>query len=193
MKIILASTSPYRRQLMEQLNIPFTQKSPTVDEEELKKKSPVSIPDLPLYLARQKAESLLVGKSQKDITIGCDQMGLLRGMPLDKPGSKDKAIDQLKKMQGKTHQLITSLAIHCGGKWEFHTDVTQMRMKPLSEEQIKKYVDLDNPIKSAGSYKIESLGLALFEDIETKDYTAIIGLPMLALCRILSKFNYNII
>jgi septum formation protein len=192
MKIILASSSPYRKKLMEQLNISFTQKNPTVDEEELKKKAPVSIPDLPLYLARQKAESL-VGRSMKDITIGCDQMGLLKGQPLGKPGSKDKAVEQLKKMQGKTHQLITSIAVHCGGKWEFHTDVTHLHMKALTEEQIRKYIDLDNPVHSAGSYKIESLGLALFEDIETRDHTAIIGLPMMALCRILAKFHYNVI
>lgn len=177
---------------MEQLDIPFVQKNPTVDEEELRKKARVSIPDLPLYLARQKAESL-VGKSLKDITIGCDQMGLLKGQPLNKPGSKDKAVEQLKKMQGKTHQLITSIAVHCGGKWEFHTDVTHLKMKSLTEAQIKKYIDLENPIHCAGSYKIESLGLALFEDIETKDHTAIIGLPMMALCRILSKFNYDVI
>jgi len=192
MKIILASSSPYRAKLMEQLNIPFTQKNPTVDEEELKKKAAVSIPDLPLYLARQKAESLITPNAS-EITIGCDQMGLLKGQPLGKAGSQDKAIEQLKKMQGKTHQLVTSIAVHCGGKWELHTDITQMKMKPLTDEQIKKYVDLDDPVNSAGSYKIESLGLALFEDIETKDHTAIVGLPMMALCRILGKFGYEVI
>lgn len=192
MKIILASTSPYRKKLMEQLNIPFEQRAPTVDEDVLKKTAPVSIPDLPLYLARQKAESLVV-KGSPDIVIGCDQMGLMSGMALNKPGSKDKAIEQLKKLQGKTHQLITSVAVQCAGKWELHTDITQLKMKPLTEAQIKKYVDLENPINCAGSYKIESLGLALFEDIETKDHTAIVGLPMMALCRILAKFNHPVI
>ncbi len=177
---------------MEQMDITFVQKTPDVDEEELKKKAKVSIPDLPLYLARQKAESL-VGRSTKDITIGCDQMGLLKGQPLNKPGSKDKALEQLKKMQGKTHQLITSIAVHCGGKWEFHTDVTHLKMKSLTDQQIRTYIDKDNPVNSAGAYKIESLGLALFEEIETKDHTAIIGLPMMALCRILEKFNYKVL
>jgi len=192
MKIVLASSSPYRKKLMEQVNIPFEQQNPTVDEEELRQKAPVSIPDLPMYLAKQKAESL-VAANPGAIVIGCDQMGLLKGLPLNKPGTREKAVEQLKKLQGQSHQLITALAVNFNGKWELHTDITVMKMRPLTEEKIKNYVHLDDPVNSSGSYKVESMGLALFEDIETKDHTAIIGLPMLALCRILEKFGHSVL
>lgn len=192
MKVLLASESAYRRQLLQQINLKFNAQAPTVDEDHLKKMAPVSLSDLPLYLAKKKAESLL-SANPGGITIGCDQMGLLKGQPLNKPGTKDKAIEQLKKMQGQTHQLITAMAVHYKHVWETHTDITLLRMKPLTETQIRHYVDLENPVNCAGSYKIEGLGLTLFESIETKDHTAIIGLPVMALCRILEKFGHQVI
>lgn len=177
---------------MEQLNIEFTQASPGVDEAVLKKMAPVSTSDLPLYLARKKAESLL-DQNKQGITIGCDQMVMLGKNPLGKPGTKDKAVEQLRLMQGKSHSLVTGLAVHFKGQWETHINRTSMKMKPLSEAQIKKYVDLENPIDCAGSYKVESIGLALFEEIKTDDHTAIVGLPMMALCQILAKFGAPVI
>jgi septum formation protein len=192
MKVILASTSPYRKQLLNQLNLSFSAVAPLADEEQLKKKAPVSVPDLPLFLAQKKAESL-AAQYPEDLIIGCDQMGFLHGQPLNKPGTKDKAFLQLKKLQGQTHQLLTALAVLHKGVWDLHTDVTELSMRSLSDEQIRRYVDLENPIDCAGSYKIEGLGVSLFEKVSTQDPSAIIGLPLMALTRILNKYSISVI
>lgn len=192
MKIILASTSPYRKQLLQQLNITFSALAPAADEEQLKKSAPVSLPDLPLFLAQKKAESL-ISTFPQDLIIGCDQMGLLGGLALNKAGTKDKAVAQLQKLQGNTHQLLTAMAVYYKGHWEHHTDRTELTMRPLTDEQIRNYVDLENPLDCAGSYKIEGLGVSLFERVQTKDPSAIVGLPLMALTQILEKFSFKVI
>ena len=192
MKIILASTSPYRKQLLQQLNLQFTTVKPLADEESLKKTAKVSLLDLPLFLAQKKAESLITQYPQ-DLIIGSDQMGLLNNTPLNKTGTKDKAIQQLKTLQGKTHTLLTALAVYAQGKWHHHVDTTTLTMRSLTDEQIKNYVDLENPIDCAGSYKIEGLGVSLFEHVKTKDPSAIVGLPLMALTLILEKLSIKVI
>lgn len=192
MKIILASTSPYRKQLLQQLNVQFITVSPLADEDALKKTAQVSIHDLPLFLAQKKAESLITQFPQ-DLIIGCDQMGLLGNTPLNKAGTKDKAISQLKSLQGKTHTLLTAMAIYAKGTWHHHVDTTSLTMRPLTDEQIKNYVDLENPIDCAGSYKIEGLGISLFAEVKTKDPSAIVGLPLMALTLILEKLAIKVI
>ncbi len=152
----------------------------------------MSTPDLPLFLAQKKAESLIHTFPQA-LIIGCDQMGLLGTLALNKAGTKDKAIAQLKKLQGKTHQLLTAMAVYCKGQWEYHTDITELTMRPLSDEQIRHYVDLENPLDCAGSYKIEGLGVSLFEKVQTKDPSAIVGLPLMGLTNILEKFSVKVI
>lgn len=189
-KIILASTSPYRKKLLIQLNIPFTVLPPAVDEEELKKNSSVSLPDLPLFLAKKKAESLCSLYPQ-NIIIGCDQLGMIHTTAIHKSGSRARAIEQLKSLQGQTHSLITAFSVHSMGHWYHHVDTTHLHMRQLTDEQIIRYVDLENPIDCAGSYKIEGLGIALFEKIETQDPTAIVGLPLMALSRILEKIGLS--
>jgi septum formation protein len=191
-KIILASSSPYRKQLLQQLNLKFITVRPLADEDSLKKTAQVSLPDLPLFLAQKKAESL-ISQYPQDVIIGCDQMGLLNNTPLNKAGSKDKAINQLKSLQGKTHILLTAVAVYFQGKWHHHVDTTLLTMRTLSDEQIKNYVDLENPIDCAGSYKIEGLGVSLFEHVKTNDPSAIIGLPLMALTLILEKLSIKVI
>lgn len=191
-KIILASTSQYRKKLLEQLNVPFTAIAPLADEAVLKKTSSVSLPDLPLFLAQKKTESLIAIYPQS-IIIGSDQMGLLDSKPLDKAGTKDKAITQLLSLQGRTHTLLTALSVYCAGKWFHHVDTTKLTMRALTREQIVRYVDLENPIDCAGSYKIEALGVSLFENIESKDPSAIVGLPLMALTRILESAGISVL
>lgn len=188
-KIILASTSPYRKKLLEQIHLPHSTVAPTVDEELLKKNSTVSIPDLPLFLAEKKAESI-AALHPDALVIGCDQMGLMQNTPLNKAKTKDKAVEQLLLLQGKSHQLITAMVVCHGPKKLKHVDYTTLHMRPLSQKQIRHYVDLDNPLDCAGSYKIESLGISLFEKIETQDHTAIVGLPLMALVRLLDSLGY---
>lgn len=187
-KIILASTSPYRRKLLEQIHLTHSVMSPLVDEEKLKKESTVSIADLPLFLA-EKAESIST-LHPNAIVIGCDQMGLIQNVPLNKAKTKDKAIEQLMHLQGKPHQLITAMVIRHESKILRHIDHTTLYMRPLSQKQIRHYVDLDNPLDCAGSYKIESLGISLFERIETQDHTAIVGLPLMTLIQLLESLGY---
>lgn len=189
-KLILASTSVYRQQQLKQLNVPFQSVSPQVDEEQLKKQAPVSTTDLPLYLAQKKAESV-VALFPQSVIIGCDQMGFLGSMTLGKAGTKDKAIQQLLKLQGQTHQLHTAVAIYNDGQWLLHVDVTELTMRTLSEAQIRHYVDLENPIDCAGSYKFEGLGVSLFKKISTKDPTSIIGLPLMTVAQFLSQLSLS--
>lgn len=189
--LILASTSKYRKQLLEQLNVPFTAMAPLVDEDLLKRQSSVSLADLPLFLARKKAESL-VAQHPNSVIIGSDQMGLMGNIPLNKAGSREKAIRQLTQLAGRSHQLITAMSVFARGQWLHHVDTTTLHMRSLTAEQITRYVDLENPIDCSGSYKIESLGISLFEKIETQDHTAIVGLPLIALCRTLNAVGIPI-
>lgn len=192
MKIVLASTSPYRKKLLQQLNLTFTVEAPAVDESSLKKTAQVSLSDLPVFLAQKKAESV-AALFPHDIVIGSDQMGLFEHKSLDKPGTKDKAILQLQKLQGTTHQLLTALCVIHRGKLFQHLDITELTMRQLNDSQIKNYVDLENPIDCAGSYKFEGLGIALFEKVQTKDPSAIVGLPLMALTQILESLQVQVV
>lgn len=191
-KLILASTSPYRKKLLEQLNVPFLAVAPIADEDALKKTSSVSLPDLPLFLAQKKAESL-ISLYPQSIIIGSDQMGLLDARALNKAGTKDKAITQLLSLQGRTHTLLTAMSVYSAGKWYHHVETTKLTMRSLTREQIVRYVDLENPVDCAGSYKIEALGVSLFENIESKDPSAIVGLPLMALTRILESAGISVL
>ncbi len=192
MKIVLASTSPYRKKLLQQLNLTFTVEAPAVDESSLKKTAQVSLSDLPVFLAQKKAESV-AALFPHDIVIGSDQMGLFEHKSLDKPGTKDKAILQLQKLQGTTHQLLTALCVIHRGKLFQHLDITELTMRQLNDSQIKNYVDLENPVDCAGSYKFEGLGIALFEKVQTKDPSAIVGLPLMALTQILESLQVQVV
>jgi septum formation protein len=191
-KIILASTSPYRKKLLQQINLSFNCESPTVDEELLKKTNSVSLKDLPLFLAEKKAENIAINNPGA-VVIGSDQMGFLGKTPLNKAGSRDKAIEQLLHLQGKSHILLTAVAVFYKGKKYSHVDSTTLHMRAWSKQQLTHYVDLENPVDCAGSYKFESLGVSLFEKIECADPTAIVGLPLMALCRILESLGVAVL
>ncbi len=130
-------------------------------------------------------------KIQDAVVIGSDQVAHLDGEILSKTGSFDGSCQQLELLQGKTHQLITCVTvINKAKKIQFH-DITSLTMKPLTPLQIKNYVQKDNPIDCAGSFKIESAGIGLFEKIETHDFTAIVGLPLMTLAKVLNEFGIN--
>lgn len=191
MQILLASQSRYRRELMDRLQLSYSAESPMVDEELLKKTAPKDLSSLPLYLAQKKAESLIF-KNPTGITIGCDQMAFIDQQRLDKPGTKEKAIEQLLKLQGRSHTLKTAMSLHSHGTWIHHEDTTVLTFRPLTLQEIKNYVEMDEPLDCAGSYKIEKRGISLVEKIETQDFTAIPGLPLIALCRALRTLGIAI-
>ena len=189
-KIILASKSPYRKQLLARLGIEFECMPSSFDEAPLKQL--IADPkELTAKLALEKAN--IVAQSHPDtLVIGSDQVAHLEGEILGKTGSYDGSVQQLLKLSGKTHELITSYIILYQGKIVGYTDITQLKMRKLSEEQIKKYLTHDNPIDCAGSYKLELSGISLFEEIKTKDHTAIVGLPLIQLANDLIALGQEI-
>ena len=178
--LVLASQSPYRRAQLTQFGIHFRAEVPRVNEEELKSRGPTDLSELTRFLATEKAKSLSV-EFPKSVILGSDQLVDLNGQRLDKPGSKEGAIAQLKLMSGRTHRLMTSLALLYKGNLLLFTDVTLIELKPLSEAQITAYVDQDLPFDCAGSFKSEALGICLFDRFEGRDPNTLIGLPLMAL------------
>jgi septum formation protein len=189
-KVILASSSPYRKALLKRVLNDFECLSPKLDEDIIKSEL-----NSPLEIANKLAElkALEIYKAHPDkIVIGSDQVCELEGQIFSKPGTIDIAFRQLTKMQGKTHRLITSVCvIWHNEKYKFH-NITKLQMLSLSEKQINNYLRNDNPIDCAGSYKLELKGISLFEGIETTDQTAIMGLPLIELSKTLRKLGIEI-
>ncbi len=187
--LVLASTSPYRRELLEKLGLSFQSKAPICDEDAWKKKLPDPV-ELATTLARLKAESLA---TNDNCVIGGDQVAALGTEILGKPGTFEKACEQLGKMQGRTHRLITAVHVIFKGQHHPILDITEIEMKSLSLEQIQNYVRRDQPLDCAGSYKIEKSGLVLVRQLKTQDFSSIQGLPLIALSNLLSKLGYQIL
>lgn len=189
--LILASTSPYRRELLAKLGIPFQTQAPSYDEDLAKKQAVGLQPkDLAMTLARGKALSL----SQEDnCVIGGDQLLSLDGEIFGKPRTVEAAEKQLQKLNGKTHELITAVCVVYKKQEHLLLDITKLKMRNLSPQQIKNYIQMDQPLDCCGSYKIEKQGLSLFESIECKDFSAIQGLPLLQLGSILQKQAYTLL
>lgn len=188
LQLILGSTSVYRQELLKKLGVPFLAQKPVCDEDQYKAQiaDPLALASL---LASEKAKSLL---KPGCVLIGGDQVASLENRILGKSKTREKALEQLQFMQGKTHQLITAISVMSEEKVLSYIDITHLTMKPLNLSQISAYVDSEKPFDCAGSYKIESLGMSLFEKIETQDFTAIQGLPLLKLSQMLSQFGFQI-
>lgn len=188
--LILASTSKYRSALLSQLDWPFEAIAPGVDENELKSQD-LSPTQLAMKLAKLKAEAIFKNRSEACV-IGSDQVCMFNGALLGKPGIKEKAIAQLLLMQGSHHELITAVTIlFPQGEVNFHNR-TVLYMRPLTLTEVTKYVESDMPLDCAGSYKLETKGIKLFEKIEMDDHTSIIGLPLIQLNNHLLKIGYPI-
>jgi septum formation protein len=190
--LVLASTSAYRRILLERLGVPFRWRAPLCDESTLQRE----LADLePLRLAEKLAlakASSLADQEPGAAIIGCDQLVSFEGRVFGKPGTADRAVDQLASMAGRTHDLITSLVVIHDNETYRHTDVTRLRMRPLSRDAIERYVEADRPLDCAGSYKLESRGIVLFDRIDSDDHSAITGLPLIALVTILRELGFSI-
>lgn len=187
MNLILASKSPYRKELLSRLNIPFSCQASHVDEDIFKEK--ISDPvQLSLELAFQKAH-VVYQDNLDSVVIGSDQVSVLEGLVLGKPHTEENAIHQLKLMAGKIHQLHTSVCVLGLSKPIKWTNTTNLTMRNLSEREIENYVTADQPLDCAGSYKIESLGVSLFDKVETEDFTAIVGLPLMQLSHYLNPLK----
>ena len=190
--LVLASTSPYRRALLERLGVPFRCRAPLCDEAALQRQwSGLEPRPFTENLAMAKATSLAAEETGSAI-IGCDQVVAFEGRIFGKPGSAERAVDQLVMMSGRTHELITAMVVLRGAEIFLHTDVTRLRMRTLSREAIERYVAADLPMDCAGSYKLESRGIVLFDRIDSEDHSAITGLPLIALVTILRELGFPI-
>lgn len=192
MDLILASTSPYRRAQVERLGVPFRAVAPPIDEEALKTEWGVLDPrELAEQLAMAKAQA--IARDEPDaVVIGGDQLVAFEGSILGKPGTVEQAVVQLSTMSGRSHELITALAVVHGRRIYAATNVTRMSLRYLTLEEVRRYVEADRPIDCAGSYKLEARGIALFERIESEDHSAIMGVPMIALTTILRELGFAI-
>jgi septum formation protein len=190
--LILASTSPYRMQLMRQLEMNFHVAAPLYKEQ---MNTNVSAELLVKHQALQKARSL-AGQYDDALIIGADQVFVdARHRMLGKPGNAEKAIEQLLEMQGRKHTFYTGLAVYdsASGDSLAEFETFSVTMRELTEAQIRHYVSQENPVDCAGSFKIEGLGIALMEKMSGNDYTSLIGLPLILLVNMLSHFGVEVL
>lgn len=193
-RLVLASTSPYRRELLDRLRVPYEPQAHRVDERTHVPHGALehgaSVADLARNLALAKAESLRAACPDAWI-IGSDQLVELDGQLLGKPGTAAAAEAQLAAMAGRTHRLVTGVALSApDGSAKSAVSVYRMKMRALDAGEIARYVSADRPLDCAGSYKIESLGIALFDALEGPDFTAIMGLPLLTVAEFLRRAGF---
>ncbi|MFU2487617.1 Maf family protein [Thauera sp. WH-1] len=183
MKLVLASTSAYRKMLLERLCIPFDTDRPETDETPLPGEAPPATAE---RLAAEKARAV-AGRWPDALIIGSDQVAYLDDEVFGKPGTEARAVAQLQRMRGRTVTFHTALALL--NTRSDHLQVegvpTQVRFRDLSDDEIRRYVAKERPLDCAGSAKSEGLGIALLDAMPGDDPTALIGLPLIALSRML--------
>ena len=182
-RLVLGSTSRYRRELMQRLCIPFDVAAPDVDETPQDGESPH---DLACRLALAKARAV-AALHPDAVVIGSDQVADLGGEPLGKPGTHERAVAQLRRMRGRTVVFQTAVAVVCQDTGFAQTDLAAVRVvfRNLSDAEIETYLRTEQPYDCAGSAKSEGLGIALLESIDNDDPTALVGLPLIRTCRML--------
>lgn len=189
-QVVLASTSPYRRELLSRLRLPFEVKAPGVDEAIIAGESPA---DRAQRLAREKAQAV-AGAYASALIIGSDQVAALGETILDKPGSFQNAREQLRRSSGKELIFHTALSV-LDSRTRAASDrlvLYRVRFRTLTDEAIERYLHADQPFDCAGAAKCESLGIALIERMTGDDPTALIGLPLIALSEILRHHGFEL-
>jgi septum formation protein len=183
--LILASTSRYRRALLERLRLPFEVQSPQVDETERPGEMPSA---LALRLAGEKAAEV-AQRFPASVVIGSDQVADLDGVPISKPGNHERALEQVRAMRGRSIVFHTAVAVvraDTGYSASVLVPVT-VRFRELSDSEIEHYLRVEQPYDCAGSAKVETLGIALLDAIESDDPTALVGLPLIKTCQLLRE------
>jgi len=183
--LVLASTSPFRRALLERLGLFFTTAAPEVDETRRPEEPPQV---LVLRLAESKARAV-APEHPGALIIGSDQVACIDGQVIGKPGGRDAAIAQLQRASGKTLLFHTGLCLlnSATGRAQTLVEPFQVHFRPLTLERINGYLDREQPYNCAGSFKSEGLGIALFERLEGEDPSALIGLPLIRLVTLLES------
>ncbi len=194
-KLVLASTSPYRRALLERFGLAFTTAAPDVEETRQKDETPLA---MARRLAHAKAQQIAAQKTEAWV-IGSDQVAVLAdpdsgAQILGKPGTPATCIKQLQDCSGRTVEFLTAVAVlrHVdGAQFEF-VDTTRVQFRMLNRETIKRYVELESPLDCAGGFKSEVLGISLVESIESTDPSALIGLPLIRLAAVLRSAGFQL-
>jgi septum formation protein len=181
--LILGSTSRYRRELLSRLNVSFEVLSPGVDETPLAGEAPRA---LACRLALAKARAV-AARHPEAVVIGSDQVADLAGEALGKPGTHERATDQLRRMSGHIVVFQTAVAVVCQatGFEELDLAPVSVKFRVLKDEEIENYLRAEQPYDCAGSAKSEGLGIALLDTIENDDPTALVGLPLIRTCRMI--------
>ena len=181
--LILGSTSPYRRELLQRLRIPFEVQGPEVDETPHAGEAPMALAQ---RLALAKAQAV-AQRFPQAIVIGSDQVADLNGEPLGKPGTHANAVKQLQQMRGQTVVFQSAVSVVCLATGFTQSDLAQVKVqfRHVSDTAIEAYLQAEQPYDCAGSAKSEGLGIALLERIDNQDPTALVGLPLILTCRLL--------
>lgn len=183
--LILASSSRYRRELLERLQLPFTVQAPEIDESPLSGETPA---DLASRLARQKAGAI-AKNTPEAIVIGSDQVVECEGRSLGKPGTAARAEEQLLLLQGRTVCFHTAVTVKQDSIEYSERVPTTVQMRRLTRQQVCRYVAAESPLDCAGAFKSEALGISLIKRLSSDDPTALVGLPLIATVRLLSRFG----
>lgn len=189
-KLILASSSKYRKMLLHRFGIPFDCRSPEIDETALNNESP---DELVGRLSTQKAEAVS-REYPRSVVIGSDQLAVFNGQIIGKPGTYQAALEQLTSFSGQVVEFLTAVSVLCDESnfKEQHTDRTRVHFRDLQHEEIERYLEMEKPFDCAGAFKAESLGIVLFESINSEDPTALIGLPLIRTAAMLRRAGLHL-
>jgi septum formation protein len=189
--LILASSSPFRQQLLSRLHIPFEAISPDIDESQQAGETPQA---LVTRLAREKAEVIAL-QYPDAVVIGSDQCAYLDGEILGKPGSHAKALQQLQRARGQQVVFYTGLAVMCLNRRFEQKDCIEFRVgfRDLSDAQLEHYLEVEQPYNCAGSFKSEGYGITLFSHLHGDDPTALVGLPLIRLTQMLEHAGLPVV
>lgn len=189
--LILASSSQYRRELLQKLQIPFNCVSPKIDEQSLPDEKPFQTAS---RLAQEKARKV-AEEYPHALIIGCDQVATLDGIELGKPLNHKNATKQLQAMRGREVTFYSAICLLNAATNQMQVDVVpyQVKFRPLTDDEIDRYLTKDQPYQCAGSAKSEGLGIALIERMIGEDPNALVGLPLIKLISMLSKENVAVI
>ncbi|HEO8926081.1 TPA: septum formation inhibitor Maf [Klebsiella aerogenes] len=187
--LLLASTSPWRRMLLEKLTLPFECAAPEVDETP---QPGESARQLVVRLAQAKAQAL-ASRFPQHLIIGSDQVCVLDGEITGKPHTEENAHRQLRKASGTIVTFYTGLALYNSANGHLQTECEpfDVHFRHLSDQEIEAYIRKENPLQCAGSFKSEGLGITLFERLEGRDPNSLVGLPLIALCQMLRREGLN--
>jgi len=188
--LVLASSSPYRRQLLQRLGLDFQSRSPAIDESH---KEGETAEDLVTRLALEKARCMT--KVYPDaVIIGSDQVAILADEILTKPGDHDRAVTQLEKLSGNEVRFLTGVCVLNAASGREYSDIVPcyVSFRTLKEEEIERYLLAEKPYDCAGSFKSEGLGVSLLQSMRADDPTALIGLPLIRLAGMLREEGFNV-